>query len=1568
MDNERIEQSLRIVFQAFSVWGGRSQQPKIYFLNGRIHNSEGSYWAGPESIDELRDRVSFVASSLGIIGKEQLPTINRLAVKWAKELVEKGEITRERMRAIVQQESDSPGKSKMSDRTRLVFKALGLNPERRATSIARADVDQQANQSWLGEAIHTWEHEFSSDERWTTLPSSMPGEVGVSIDEAYVELYAIDADLVVSQIGDGDVATARTQRQRMLPDCFPLIDADNLLARTKERAVVVGEPGAGKSTFVKWVTQRVFSGDLRDFTLPIVVSLAAYAKWLSENSIDADPLEYFLIQHKVPQTRASDCADLLRQRNRSMGIVLLLFDGWDEIPYNRREEIKANLVKASSGFTTVITSRPSGLPRELATRGSTDFYELAGLSLSSIERLAKSTLIRLGREDELPQFLVDVETRPDLALMAMNPFLLTLICTVRTQLTFGHSATSSTFDLYNASVKWITDQYNDSREGRPRFEFRHQKALRDLAYDMLFTAPDPRYSFRLNQLETAEQDDATSDAIAPILGTRMVNCLNPVVDDYAFIHATFEEFFAAEAMEQLDEPTFRQLAGMIVLVDSQRAEVVRFLAGMNRKNAAAYWDVFATALHAQDRYGLVNLRAASVIAALGSVKISRQHIGVDIRDRLWAVLRDTTLDGTNREDQIYIEATVIEYVALDARDLVERAAANPDGLHSWTIQCIVQFVPWRVAECSGLHELMDQHEEWQYFRGMENRRGVDSASIAKFRNTLEEFAEHSDEQQQQAAVRLGAMRDRESIDILIDTLKRTDSYSVANQVIAALARIGGEDAANVLCDTLIGELQFSESMEDSLSLRFTAPINGLRVESQGAITPEVRERLLRVIATSPIDSAESELSLEALVGLPIRDGSEILFSLLDAPSEVTRERVARLLSHGYSPNTSQALSTRIMREDSPVILDALLTALAHHLPNEVPKWLEMLILDSNQDVVVRRAAVRLMAQFLREDRNVTSLERARSLLDRLVLQSLRDTGDPLTDVVFEQADVFSDKHAKSLIKELGVCIAEMESGDGNAALTASRIARALATMDVFDAITPLTELLRSIHRSSSYDLDGPDKAFRLGEQALSLMAEAVAEALIELDPIRLLDFPAGYRPVEKTLKSWSLRTQHLVYDDRIMDTKGRRVKQRSQSTFGKTIDDLSGMYKSNHRDILAAALERLNIIDPGRVVPPPYRVATGVAGVSTVYFLYIPSGDSGLNLVAKFDDPERADREWSAVELFRRHNMPIEAILPISGNERRDGVIIYHAADGQTLYKRCTEIGEFLERQALSNTQNCILAFKKTLALLEFFYSQDPGAARVADGEGILIWAQQIPSLSAQGTNDAIETAKTVRVELEQAGISADVLSRIDEAIDALPKTVKSTVGRTMLSRVHGDLNLSNVLVLEDDEHCPDSVRMIDLSHVATFRATATDLALMEAEVLERLVEKAEGEIGPEEYQLLTRVMRRMNGSEGRFEGEKGSLEHSATWILFELRKEFRRILQPAGIGYNLDDYLAALYLTGMRRLLFKSVREQRSKAGTSLIVASLAYETLQKLRSGSYARGATNHLKFPERRSDVLA
>lgn len=212
-----------------------------------------------------------------------------------------------------------------------------------------------------------------------------------------------------------------------------------LAAQEARRIVLLGDPGAGKSTVARYLALTLVSdssGPLQALAglLPVVVELRRYA--------DADwrdrSFEDFLA-HLHAQEGHAPSPVLLRQRLRS-GRALIVFDGLDELFDSR---IRETVTRRITGFTArypqtrvVVTSRVIGYRRHLLDAAGFRHYMIQSLTDEQIKAFAEQWYATAGLSDKdgaerLQTRLLDAVTRSrPVRELAGNPLLLTILAII----------------------------------------------------------------------------------------------------------------------------------------------------------------------------------------------------------------------------------------------------------------------------------------------------------------------------------------------------------------------------------------------------------------------------------------------------------------------------------------------------------------------------------------------------------------------------------------------------------------------------------------------------------------------------------------------------------------------------------------------------------------------------------------------------------------------------------------------------------------------------------------------------------------------------------------------------------------------------------------------------------------------------------------------------------------------------------------------------------------------------------------------------------------------------------
>jgi formylglycine-generating enzyme required for sulfatase activity len=336
--------------------------------------------------------------------------------------------------------------------------------------------------------------------------------------------------------------------------------------------VILGSPGVGKTTFLKFLTLVFASGQegalgLRT-CLPVPVQLAVYAEALDAGD---EPLESFLVRY-FREERGQELGDIL-PRALQAGGVLLLLDGLDEVGgLSRRhriiEEIRSFYARhRPAGNQLILTSRPVGY-REVRFDAE-DLLEcsIPGLRDEQISAFVEKWTRAATRSENLAGVTVNGELLgalrrdPGVRSMACNPLLLTLLALLRLQ---GSPLPRRRIELYQGFVETLLTQWNldrglSRRLGRDPDVLETIKILAPIALRMYETPPDvhrTEESVLVRDLEEiyrqrGHQDPAgAARQFVDDLREHPALLFNWGGGRFGFIHPVFQEYLAAVGLAQ----------------------------------------------------------------------------------------------------------------------------------------------------------------------------------------------------------------------------------------------------------------------------------------------------------------------------------------------------------------------------------------------------------------------------------------------------------------------------------------------------------------------------------------------------------------------------------------------------------------------------------------------------------------------------------------------------------------------------------------------------------------------------------------------------------------------------------------------------------------------------------------------------------------------------------------------------------------------------------------------------------------------------------------------------------
>jgi len=407
--------------------------------------------------------------------------------------------------------------------------------------------------------------------------------------------------------------------------------------------VILGDPGSGKSTFLKYVAVTLARGQAADLGLPegsvpILIPLAAYAK-----ALQTEP-ELSLREYLPRYYRSlSSPLELGTLFNTALdaGCAVVLLDGLDEVGSAEARHLLGQRVK---GFIDwygectpaddpvhmnrfVITSRIVGYRDTFIQCKGLEHFTLVDWGRAEIQAFAEkwcrayeielngdTEKSRQDAEKERTALLAAIFADSGIEALAANPLLLTILALIKRQ---GVELPRHRVQLYDLYLVTLIEAWNKARSlaGQKVGELNALQTMRVLAPLALWmrehnpevgTAPRREverlvqdYFLRTKSLSADEADKQARDFLADV-GQYSGLLVERGEGAYGFVHLTFEEYLAAQAVaalgqleiertiaylrERVHDPTWHETTlltvGYLSLVERRPQAAARVLEGL----------------------------------------------------------------------------------------------------------------------------------------------------------------------------------------------------------------------------------------------------------------------------------------------------------------------------------------------------------------------------------------------------------------------------------------------------------------------------------------------------------------------------------------------------------------------------------------------------------------------------------------------------------------------------------------------------------------------------------------------------------------------------------------------------------------------------------------------------------------------------------------------------------------------------------------------------------------------------------------------------------------------------
>ena len=403
------------------------------------------------------------------------------------------------------------------------------------------------------------------------------------IEELYVELQASGGPADAGGRGGRDaMAEARGS-------------AELRLALTEPRLVIVGDPGCGKTTFLRWVAHCLAADRLgRDPgggerrlglapgpggpRLPILVPIADWLGFIAEARAQhngptlpkgAAWLDAYLGARAKDATQGLDATAFLRWLRA--GEALILLDGLDEAPDRRERQVAVTLIEALAraypDCPIAVTSRPAAYQDDsvLAGFAHTRIEALDPAAIDHFLKLWSAALFRDApgqAERHHRELAAALASRPEIRRLARNTVMLTALAVVHWN---DKRLPEQRAELYEAIVNWLVLAREDPKPERMKPQ-RCRQLLGELALAM---QRDPRgRQVQVSPRWAAEQiarrfvtaggdheDPECVDRAEAFLAEEEIDSglLVRRGHQLRFWHLTFQEYLAAHALAGLSD-------------------------------------------------------------------------------------------------------------------------------------------------------------------------------------------------------------------------------------------------------------------------------------------------------------------------------------------------------------------------------------------------------------------------------------------------------------------------------------------------------------------------------------------------------------------------------------------------------------------------------------------------------------------------------------------------------------------------------------------------------------------------------------------------------------------------------------------------------------------------------------------------------------------------------------------------------------------------------------------------------------------------------------------------------
>jgi predicted NACHT family NTPase len=351
------------------------------------------------------------------------------------------------------------------------------------------------------------------------------------------------------------------------------------------KLMILGKPGAGKTTFLKHLAIQCSGGGFQAHRVPVFVTLKDFAE------ADGTPdLVTFIAQWVNPDSRLNPVPTALQQI-LSNGRALILLDGLDEV----RETDAARVLRQIQQFSERYADNAFVITCRIAAREYTfaQFTEVEVADFDDAQIADVSGKWFRCKQDAVKaeRFLQKLKENPPIRDLASSPLLLTLLSLVFED---AGDFPANRAELYQNGVDVLLKKW-DAKRNIERHQFykklslkRKEDLLSQIAYRTFATG---NYFFKQKEVERQIRDfienlsgastdeevlNLDSEAVLKSIEAQHGLFVERARGIYSFSHSTFHEYFAAREIKEKSH--FAELCQRVA--DKRWREVTLLTMGM----------------------------------------------------------------------------------------------------------------------------------------------------------------------------------------------------------------------------------------------------------------------------------------------------------------------------------------------------------------------------------------------------------------------------------------------------------------------------------------------------------------------------------------------------------------------------------------------------------------------------------------------------------------------------------------------------------------------------------------------------------------------------------------------------------------------------------------------------------------------------------------------------------------------------------------------------------------------------------------------------------------------------